>query len=132
MTKHANAHFHRARVAKNDAFYMCLGDIERELQHYKDQLRGKVIFCNCDDAYESNFFKYFLANFNHLGLKKLLHVGVDSSKIAGTRLTSNDLAGLKLGNNTGAYLIEIDGVRDFNKDGALNLDDVEYLSLIHI
>lgn len=51
-----------------DEFYTQLVDIEAELRHYKDQLRGKVVLCNCDDPYESYFFKYFAMNFNHLGL----------------------------------------------------------------
>ena len=49
----------KAKDAKKDEFYTQLVDIENELRHYKDQLRDKVIFCNCDDPYESNFFKYF-------------------------------------------------------------------------
>ena len=55
-----------------DEFYTALTDVEAELRHYRDQLSGKVVFCNCDDPYESNFFKYFAMNFNHLGLKKLI------------------------------------------------------------
>ena len=62
----------RATRAKNDEFYTQLVDIEAELRHYRDQFRGKVVFCNCDDPYESNFFKFFAMNFNYLGLKKLI------------------------------------------------------------
>ena len=60
-----------ASKAKQDEFYTQLSDIENELKHYKEHFKGKVVFCNCDDPYESNFFKYFAMNFNHLGLKKL-------------------------------------------------------------
>jgi hypothetical protein len=55
-----------------DEFYTSLTDIEAELRHYRDQFRGKVVLCNCDDPYESNFFKFFAMNFNHLGIKKLI------------------------------------------------------------
>lgn len=55
-----------------DEFYTQLTDIEIELRHYRDQFAGKVVFCNCDDPFESNFFKYFAMSFNHLGLKKLI------------------------------------------------------------
>ncbi len=75
-----------SRKNKLDEFYTQLNDIELELKHYKDQLKDKVIFCNCDDPYESNFFKYFAMNFNHLGLKKLIATCYDDSPIAYTQL----------------------------------------------
>lgn len=61
-----------AKKNKADEFYTQLNDIELELKNYKDFFKGKVILCNCDDPFESNFFKYFAMNFNHLGLKKLI------------------------------------------------------------
>jgi len=61
-----------ARVARKDEFFTQLTDIEKELQHYREQFRGKIVLCNCDDPYESNFFRYFALNFNVLGLKKLI------------------------------------------------------------
>jgi hypothetical protein len=67
-----NTSLHKASRAKQDEFYTQLNDIEEEMKHYKAQFKGKVIFCNCDDPYESNFFKYFTMNFNRLGLKKLI------------------------------------------------------------
>jgi hypothetical protein len=72
MTKSLNKNLHMARTAKTDEFYTQLVDIENELKRYKDQFRGKVVFCNCDDPKESNFVKYFSRNFEHLGLKKLI------------------------------------------------------------
>lgn len=71
-TKSSNKNLHKASQAKKDEFYTQLADIENELKHYKDQFRGKVVFCNCDDPKESNFVKYFSMNFEHLGLKKLI------------------------------------------------------------
>lgn len=68
----SNQHLHKANQAKKDEFYTQLIDIEKELKHYKDQFRGKVVFCNCDDPKESDFVKYFSMNFEHLGLKKLI------------------------------------------------------------
>ena len=55
----ANAVFDKAKNEKNDEFYTQLSDIEKEMRHYKDFFKGKVVYCNCDDARESNFFKYF-------------------------------------------------------------------------
>ena len=63
----------KAKKNKNDEFYTQLTDIEKELGHYKEHLRDKIIFCNCDDPRESNFFKYFALNFKHLGIKKLIN-----------------------------------------------------------
>ena len=60
-----------AKKNKADEFYTQLNDIELELKHYKEFFKNKVVFCNCDDPFESNFFKYFAMNFNYLGLKKL-------------------------------------------------------------
>ncbi|PJA20251.1 MAG: modification methylase [Deltaproteobacteria bacterium CG_4_10_14_0_2_um_filter_43_8] len=70
--KSSNKNLRKASQAKQDEFYTQLTDIENELKHYKDQFRGKVVFCNCDDPKESNFVKYFSMNFEHLGLKKLI------------------------------------------------------------
>lgn len=70
--KFLNTNLHKASAAKKDEFYTQLIDIEKELKHYKEQFRGKVVFCNCDDPKESNFVKYFSMNFEHLDLKKLI------------------------------------------------------------
>lgn len=68
----ANKNLHAAKTAKNDEFYTQLPDIEKELCHYRDFFRDKVVFCNCDDPEYSNFWKYFQMNFIFLGLKKLI------------------------------------------------------------
>lgn len=67
-----NTLLRKAQKAKSDEFYTQLCDIERELKHYNDQFRGKVVYCNCDDPRTSNFFRYFAENFHSLGLKKLI------------------------------------------------------------
>ena len=118
----------RASRAKNDEFYTQLADIEAELRHYRDQFRGKVVFCNCDDPYESNFFKYFAMNFNYLGLKKLITTAYTGSPITGEQLSLLDIAGMPKGvPERPAYRVEITEVPDVNNDGAIDLFDVEYL-----
>ena len=115
-----------AKSAKKDEFYTQLTDIERELQHYWPHFRDKVVLCNCDDPYESNFFKYFALRFNQLGLKKLICTCYDGSPVMGTELSF-------LGPDTDgeqkkvAYKVEITEVTDVNGDGAVDLSDVEYL-----
>jgi hypothetical protein len=71
-TKTSNSNLRKAAAAKMDEFYTQLPDIEEELRHYKKHLKGKVVFCNCDDPRVSNFFRYFSLKFEELGLKKLI------------------------------------------------------------
>jgi Adenine-specific methyltransferase EcoRI len=85
-----------------------------------------VILCNCDDPYESNFFRYFALNFNALGLKKLIATSYAKSSIVGGYLPLVDMAGLKPEGKE-PYAIEISEVPDANGDGAIDLADVEYL-----
>ncbi len=97
-----NSNLHAAKTAKNDEFYTQLSDIENELQHYKDHFNGKVVFLNCDDPEESNFWRYFELNFEFLGLKKLIatHFHTDRQ----------------------TYKLEIIG--DINGDGKVNKADI--------
>ncbi|MBP3774385.1 MAG: adenine-specific methyltransferase EcoRI family protein [Bacteroidaceae bacterium] len=122
----ANKNLNAAKAAKKDEFYTQLADIERELQHYWRHFAGKVILCNCDDPYESNFFKYFALRFNQLGLKKLICTCYDGSPMQGMELSLFAL------DETGeqkkvAYKVEISEVTDVNGDGAVDLADVEHL-----
>lgn len=72
-----------AKVAKKNEFYTQLSDIEKEVRHYKKHFKGKIVLCNCDDPFESNFFKYFVLNFNKLGLRKLIATCYSTSPIRG-------------------------------------------------
>lgn len=72
-----NANLHKAKAEKNDEFYTLLTDIEKELCHYEYFFKDKVVYLNCDDYRESNFWKYFEINFDHLGLKKLVATHFD-------------------------------------------------------
>lgn len=124
-----NSALHRANKAKEDEFYTQLADIEAELKHYRNHFRNKVIFCNCDDPYESNFFKYFAMNFNYLGLKKLIATCYKGSPITYTQLNlfgdEKDVSFIR--NEKSPYKIEITEVIDTNGDGAIDLSDIEYL-----
>ncbi len=124
--KSSNKNLHKAGKAKKDEFYTQLVDIEKELKHYKDQFCGKVVYCNCDDPYESNFFKYFAANFNALKLKKLITTSYVPSPIAGKQLSLLQIEGLKPDGKQ-PFKIEINKVEDFDKDGAVGLSDVKWL-----
>ena len=99
--KSSNKNLHNANKAKKDEFYTQLTDIERELKNYKKHLKGKTVFCNCDDPLESNFFRYFAENFEYLEIKKLISTHFDEKK--------------------STYKLEV--LKDINKDGKINLKD---------
>lgn len=113
---------------KQDEFYTQLVDIEKELRHYRDQFRDKVVYCNCDDPFESNFFKYFALNFNILGLKRLIATSYKPSPIANTQLAlfgdDKTLAVEKGRPKTNANKFIINEVKDLDGDGAFDLYDV--------
>lgn len=122
----ANKNLNAAKVAKKDEFYTQLSDIERELQHYWQHFRGKVVLCNCDDPYESNFFKYFALRFNQLELKKLICTCYNGSPVTGNELMLH-FEGWDDEPKKMAYKVEITEVKDENGDGAVDLSDVRYL-----
>ncbi|NCU38819.1 modification methylase [Candidatus Saccharibacteria bacterium] len=119
-----------AKTVRNDEHYTQLSDVENEIRRYKSQLAGKVVFCNCDDPFESNFFKYFAMNFNQLELKKLIVTCYDPSPIADTQISlfGDDVTvqqkGMKKSTRR-AYKIELDHITDMDGNGSVNITDVE-------
>ena len=135
-----NADLNKAAKAKKDEFYTQLTDIEKEMRYYKEYFANKTVFCNCDDPFESNFFKYFALNFNVLGLKKLIATCYVTSPVAGEELSyyvnqggqisfvqSDDAVPVQTKDEKHPYRIEITEVTDENGDGRIDLADVEYL-----
>lgn len=119
-----------AKKNKHDEFYTQLADIEAELRHYRPHFQGKTVLCNCDDPYESNFFKYFALNFRRLGLKKLIASCYVGSSVQGQELSLFDLDDHSMTTDLDPkrpYKIEITEIPDTNGDGAVDLADVEYL-----
>ena len=94
-----------AREAKNDEFYTQLVDIQAELSNYVDKFRGKIVFCNCDDPFESNFVKYFLMNFNRLGLKELISTGYKTSSFGGREIGNENSPYVLRVKETSKYLV---------------------------
>ncbi len=120
-----NKNLNAAAVAKKDEFYTQLSDIANELKHYWPHFEGKTVLCNCDDPYESNFFKYFALMFNQLKLKKLICTCWDGSPITGKELDLFSDTEDETGRSRVAYKIELTEMRDLNGDGAVDLGDVE-------
>jgi hypothetical protein len=122
-----NSNLHVSRADKTDEFYTQLSLIESELKHYKGHFEGKVVLCNCDDPYESNFFKYFAINFNSLKLKKLIATCYVDSPIANTQISLFDDEPIEDKTTRAPHKIEITEVSDYTGDGRVGLADVEYL-----
>ena len=108
-----NSNLHAAKVAKNDEFYTMLTDIEKEMSHYKDFFKGKVVYCNCDDARESNFFKYFSKNFEFLGLKKLITTGYKAEGKGVVLVYEGDKNGNRKVDDAEVEVRELQGSGDF-------------------
>lgn len=128
----------KAKRAKNDEFYTQLKDIENELKHYKTQLKDKVIFCNCDDPFESNFFQYFAMKFKQLGLKRLIATCYAPSPIANKEIQLSFLGEEKeeqYGNKSRqkiiskAYKIELDDITDIDNSGSIDILDTKKILL---
>ncbi|MCD8291389.1 MAG: adenine-specific methyltransferase EcoRI family protein [Prevotella sp.] len=128
-----------AKANKKDEFYTQLTDIEKELRHYRKHFSGKTVFCNCDDPFESNFFKYFVLNFNRLGLKKLIATCYVSSSIMGDQfrysIDSDGQLRFSFGDNTDKeetyskhpYKAIVTKVYDKSGDGGVDMLDVAEL-----
>jgi len=124
MKQNKNKNLHAAKAAKNDEFYTQLSDIENELRHYWSHFKDKIIYCNCDDPYESNFFKYFAMRFNGLGLKKLIATCYIGSPIANTEMILFDNEPVENKTTKVPHKIIINELTDENNDTAEDLQDI--------
>lgn len=122
-----NKSLNAASAAKQDEFYTQLTDIEKELRHYRKHFKGKTILCNCDDPFESNFFKYFVLNFNRLGLRKLIATCYTGSPIANQQLSIFDVLGISEDTKDRPYKAVVTTVYDKTGDGGVDMFDVAEL-----
>ena len=111
-----NSNLTNAKKAKNDEFYTCLTDIEKEMRHYKAFFKDKIVYCNCDDARESNFFKYFSLNFEHLGLKKLICTGYKEGGNGVVLVYEGDKNGNRIVDDEEITIKEFKGNGDFRSE----------------
>jgi len=128
----ANANLSNAKRVKNDEFYTQYSDIQKEIEAYleydSNTFKGKVVYCNCDDPFESNFFRYFVLNFKKLGLKQLITTSYKPSPVANTQIglfgDDKTLEKSKGRPKITANKFIINEVRDIDGDGEFNLKDV--------
>ena len=118
----SNTNLKTAKKNKNDEFYTLMEDIEKEMRYYKDFFKGKVVYCNCDDARESNFFKYFSLNFEFLGLKKLISTGYKADGKGVVLVYEGDKNGNRRVDNEEIIVNELNGDGDFRSE-----ECIEYL-----
>jgi hypothetical protein len=128
----ANKNLTDAKLAKNDEFYTQYNDIQKEIEAYLEfdvnAFRNKTVYCNCDDPYESNFFRYFVLNFQKLGLKQLITTSYKPSPIANTQMElfgdDKSIKKVKGRPKITANRFIINDVQDIDGDGEFNLQDV--------
>ena len=111
-----NSNLRTAAANKKDEFYTMLTDIEKEMSNYKDFFKGKVVYCNCDDARESNFFKYFSSRFEELGLKKLITTGYKAEGKGVVLVYEGDKDGNRKVDDYEVEVRELEGSGDFQSD----------------
>ena len=128
----ANSNLSAAKKAKNDEFYTQFHDIQKEIEAYlefdKDTFRNRIVYCNCDDPFESNFFRFFVLNFDRLGLKRLISTSYKPSPVANTQLSllgdDKTLKPEKGRPKVTANKFIINEVGDINGDGSFTLQDI--------
>ena len=124
-----NKSLNAAAAAKQDEFYTQLTDIEKELRHYRKHFAGKTVLCNCDDPFESNFFKYFVLNFNRLKLQKVIATCYAGSPIVYTQMNwfgdPEDV--VQVMQEKKPYKVEVTQVYDTTGDGGVDMFDVAEL-----
>lgn len=116
-----NNNLRTAQKVKNDEFYTQLCDIENELKHYRQHFVGKVVYCNCDDARESNFFKFFSLNFEFLGLKKLISTGYKENGKGVKLVYMGDKNGNRMPDFDEIEVTELNGDGDFRSPECIEL-----------
>ena len=117
----ANANLSNAKRAKNDEFYTQLSDIENELKHYKSHFAGKVVYCNCDDARKSNFFRFFQKKFNDYGLKKLITTSYNENGHGSVLVYEGDTNGNGKLDDSEIKVSELKGNGDFRSKECIEL-----------
>ncbi|MEE0930557.1 MAG: adenine-specific methyltransferase EcoRI family protein [Acutalibacteraceae bacterium] len=125
-----NTNLHDAKNAKNDEFYTRYSDIEEEISYYleydENVFRDKTILLPCDDPEYSEFTKYFAANFEAVGIKKLISTsyahGICNQNITDFERRSKCFDESKHATHGKVFILE----RDVNNSKRVNVDDLQW------
>jgi len=129
-SNYGNAKLNHAFIVKKDEFYTQYEDVEKEMLNHQKHLKGKTVLCNCDDPFESAFFRFFVTHFNKLGLAALTSTCYAESPIAGREYP--------LEGETSTYKAVVTEVPDDTivmPDGSLDLESLFTMpgnSLMHL
>ena len=118
----SNANLNAAKQAKNDEFYTLYTDVEKEVSLYSQYIKDKVIYCNCDNPYVSNFFRYFANNFKDLGIKKVIATCYNNGKGAFKAVLEHQVEDVEKWLNNGNVTL-LDGDGDFASPECVKLLD---------
>ena len=125
-----NSNLHAAKVNKNDEFYTRFEDINFEInlvEHgYRPFFKDKIVYCNCDDPEESNFWKFFKARFNGLKLKKLISTHYDQEGKSSYKLEYDGERELRNRNSTETAILEVRNASNCSKKVTLSLQILHF------
>lgn len=114
-----NTNLRKAKNIKNDEFYTQLDDIAKEVKNYKKRFSGKSVFCNCNDKPSNNFFKYFLTQFDVIGLTKLVAIEYVEGGHGIKYTIENDLNGDGIIDESDIVVEELNGDGGFGTDESI-------------
>jgi len=117
--KSGNAALNHAFIVKKDEFYTLYDDVAREMENYKDVFKGKTVFCNCDDPFESAFFRFFVLNFETLGISRVISTCYANSSLSGREYPLESISRAYK-----SIITELPDEYIVRPDGSLDLEDL--------
>lgn len=112
-----NITLNQAFIVKKDEFYTQYDDIAQEVMRHRREFIGKKVFCNCDDPFESAFFRFFVLNFERLELSQLISTCYSGSPVAGSEYPLEQISGAYK-----AVVTEVPAEPLERPDGSLDLE----------
>ena len=118
-----NANLHEAKKQKNDEFYTRYEDIENEVMKYRRSFKGKVVYLPCDDPAnkQSEFWSFFINNFDAFGLKKLIATHYDEDGKAYKIWIDGDTTGDGYIDDSDALQEDLQGNGDFRSSECIDI-----------
>ena len=120
-----NTNLHTAKRVKNDEFYTRYEDIEAEVMKYRKQFMDKIVYLPCDDPAEkkSEFWSFFVNNFDAFGLKKLIATHYDENGKAYKIWIDADTTGDGYIDDSDALQEDLTGNGDFRSPECVDILD---------
>lgn len=118
-----NSNLRTAKRVKNDEFYTRYEDIEAEVMKYRKQFKDKVVYLPCDDPAEkkTEFWSFFVNNFDAFGLKKLIATHYDENGRAYKIWIDGDTTGDGFIDDGDALQENLEGNGDFRSPECMDI-----------